>query len=207
MSLDFPQARASSIPWVDEYLAHMGGFHPFYQTVYYAFLFQRPLTTLEIGTGIGGSLGAMAIAGETIRHMDPSFDYHIWTVDTLETFGDKTLGAVSFLESKIPGRIVFQKSKSLEWNLPIDLLFIDNGHKEGDALGHLERFSPFLVSTGLIVVDDSWFEDMPSSDSRGRTDIKKFLEKNQDSFYVIQARELPSGDSFRGIAFLRRNPK
>jgi predicted O-methyltransferase YrrM len=114
--------------------------------------------TLEIGTFCGLTTQTLlkCVKG-TVFSVDPLSrkppndpDAHRW---------------IGKLAIEYPKKLIFFPALSTEliWRRPIDVLFIDGDHSFEAVTDDLERFVPFLLEDGLLILDDFNTEDVSSA--------------------------------------------
>lgn len=123
---------------------------------------------LEIGTAMGKSAVFMA-------SLNP--DIQVYTIDSLEGYEihdgteDKKEKNRKELKRNIASfpNITFVEgnSRSVAWKDPLNLLFIDGNHKYSWVQNDFDRFSPFVVSGGIVL-----FHDIANA----KAEVKKFIE-------------------------------
>lgn len=120
---------------------------------------------VDIGTG-------WAESSTFFSNLKP--DWTIYTIDGFGIYGDGRIYnkfdhyAVSKINMNL-GKNVIQilgNSQTIPWELPIDVLFIDADHTYEGCKADYERYSPFVVSAGLIVFDDYTQENNPNNGVR-----------------------------------------
>lgn len=90
-------------------------------------------TILEIGTASGRSISILR---------DNSKNAKLYTIDIQDKID-------------IPGVTCIEgDSKKVEWDKPIDLLWIDGNHTDEYVKNDIERFSPFVKPGGIICGHD-----------------------------------------------------
>lgn len=104
---------------------------------------------LEIGTYCGLSTECL------LNHVDGM----VFSVDPLDRAPPRHPDAVKWirrLTTAFPEKLVFIPAFSGEliWRRPIDVLFIDGDHDYDAVLIDLERFVPYLLKGGLLILDD-----------------------------------------------------
>lgn len=133
---------------------------------------------LEIGTGWGES-------ATFFSSLKP--DWHIYTVDAFGLYGDgRIYNQFSHDQVKIInqglGKNVIQilgDSKSVPWELPIDVLFIDGDHTYEGCKADFLRYGPFVMPEGLIIFDDYTQENNPNNG------VRKVVEEIKDWFDIV----------------------
>ena len=92
---------------------------------------------LELGTGHGRSTRALSLLWPDAR---------ITTVDPqIQCDPDDLPEGVTFIATT---------GKDLEWDEPIDLLFVDDDHLRDTVKDDIFKFEPFMKDTGVIVFHD-----------------------------------------------------
>ncbi len=103
---------------------------------------------LEIGTFHGYTSICMALALPD--------DGKVWTVDVrprrIDLYARKEIERLG-LQGKI--EFIIGKSQDIEWNKPIDFLYIDGDHSYDAVKADYQRFGPLVNDDGIIVFHDS----------------------------------------------------
>jgi hypothetical protein len=87
------------------------------------------------------------------------------------------------------------ESFNADWSMPIDLLFIDSGHAFKYAWGEYEKFSPYLVSGGVV----GWHDTL-TNEGGVRPAIEK--AKEEDTLEFLCGEEIHNGIEF--YKFIRK---
>lgn len=79
--------------------------------------------------------------------------------------------------------------RSLDWNRPINLLFIDTTHEYELTLQELRKYEPFVARKGIIIVHDTvTFPDCEKALEtymQGRIDLKAYRYFNNNGLTVV----------------------
>lgn len=145
---------------------------------------------LEIGTGWGESAAFFS-------ELKP--EATIYTIDAFGLYGDGRIydhfnhEKVKEINQKL-GKNVIQilgDSKTIPWELPIDVLFIDGDHTyEGCKADH-ERYSPFVNTGGYIIFDDYTQENNPNNGVKQVVDeISERIEIVYKGYYCAIIKKL-----------------
>lgn len=125
---------------------------------------------LEIGTG-------WAESAKFFSELKP--DWNVYTIDAFGLYGDGRIYSewdhekVKNINQSL-GKNVIQilgNSAVIPWELPIDVLFIDGDHTEEGCYADWNRYSKFVVSGGIIILDDY---NQPNNSANG---VKKVAER------------------------------
>lgn len=118
-------------------------------------------STVVLGTGIKGHPGAR------IYCIDPfDFSGDPQSQPTYEAERDRMNLSLkeTFLRNldraglRDQVEILHGYSHEVTWDKPIDLLFIDGNHAYEAVKGDYEKFAPFLVRGGILIMDDVFFD-------------------------------------------------
>ena len=106
-----------------------------------------PRIVLEIGTYAGYTTIHIALA--------LSENGRIWTID-IDGRGQK----ICIKESKRLGvndkiKFIIGDSQSIDWYLPIDILYIDGDHVYDAVLADFLKYSPYVQKEGIVVFHDT----------------------------------------------------
>ncbi len=129
---------------------------------------------LEIGRKHGGSTVIMASALEKGTMTSIDIVLHEQAIENIKPYKDKV-------------RLITYDSKYAEWDTDIDLLFIDGDHSFVGVKHDVERFTPFINSSGYVV-----FHDVIGMKPELRPIISKLLNNGwkrrdeADSMLVLQ---------------------
>jgi predicted O-methyltransferase YrrM len=82
---------------------------------------------------------------------------------------------------------------TLDWNRPINLLFIDTTHEYEHTLKELTKYEPSVVPKGIIILHDTMRPDLTVTDCgkavetyvEGRTDLKAYGYINNNGLTVL----------------------
>lgn len=76
----------------------------------------------------------------------------------------------SMPDACLPQTMFYLKAgRQVDWDRPIDLLFIDDSHYYDDIKDNFEKFSPFVKEGGYVVFHDYHFESAGG--------VKKFVDE------------------------------
>lgn len=67
---------------------------------------------------------------------------------------DDREGRVRSPELKQHWKFILGRSEEIEWNLPIDILFIDGDHSYDGVKKDFEKYEPFVKKGGIILMHD-----------------------------------------------------
>jgi len=98
----------------------------------------------------------------------------IYTIDAFGIYGDgriyngyKTIDVKKIIDQHPENVIqILADSKSVPWEMPIDVLYIDADHTEEGCRADYERYSPFLARGGLLIFDDYVQDNNPANGVR-----------------------------------------
>lgn len=143
---------------------------------------------LEIGTCHGASAISLGIGSKIYGGNNPK----LITVDIVQP-DNEARGYFELFKEFLPSNrhIIQSDSKSLFFNMPIDLLYIDGSHEYEDVYEDCKKYIPLVVKDGIVI-----FHDTGSSDvSRA---IKRFFDENKDNikFEQLQNEKINSDPSF-----------
>jgi predicted O-methyltransferase YrrM len=121
-------------------------------------ILQKKGRLLEIGTGAGHSTGFLS-------KLLPG-----WNIYTIDDYGlcdkENKIGHAREI-SEISGTLdlpnviqIVGDSKRINWELPLDALFIDGDHSFEGCKGDYDKYFPFLKKGGLVFFHDYWREDL-----------------------------------------------
>ena len=138
---------------------------------------------VELGTWNGESTIALLEAAKEI-------DGRVTSIDI-----DSCLEAKKLVKSlDLEDRWTFIQADDLrvEWNQPIDHLFIDTSHTYEHTIAELTKYEPFVRSCGLITLHDivSWPNVLSAITQyiHGRKDIKFYKYFNNNGLGVLRKR-------------------
>ena len=127
---------------------------------------------LETGTGFGHSAKFFA---------DLKKDWTIYTVDSYGLCGDgrvysqwnpedvnKVFDYFKECKNIVP---ILHDSRTLHWELPLDVLYIDAGHTYESCKADFDNYSLFLKKGGIIIFDDY---TQPNNPTNG---VKKVVDE------------------------------
>lgn len=117
----------------------------------YAMQVPKGGTVLEIGVCNGKTAALFALVA---KHK--SINYY--GIDDFSLEGSRADVLKHFKRLKLSGEIIEGRSEDVEWNRPIDLLFIDGGHDEANVRVDCEKFVPLVKPAGIVIFDD-WAVD------------------------------------------------
>lgn len=100
---------------------------------------------LELGTRTGESTVALLLAAKELNGRVTSVD-----IDSCSEAKEK----VKKLDLESYWKFLQTDDLKLEWNVPIDHLFIDTSHTYEHTIIELEKFEPFVKKGGLITLHD-----------------------------------------------------
>jgi len=149
-------------------------------TLYLLCLIKKPKTIVELGCRTGNTTLPMLFAAQ-------QYGGHVYSID-IETWPEIR----NFLDNKqsLSDSWTYVESDDikLEWNKPIDFLFIDTSHTYDHTLKELEKYEPFLSSGGIIAMHDIIVNDVSRAISdyfKNRKDIKFVRYFNNYGLIVI----------------------
>ena len=125
----------------------------------------RPGTVVEIGSYCGATTSILA---ETLRQLGHGRVYAL-DLFSRSSGGSHHVPGYSkiFDETMQPYRGWFEKvegdSKTIPWNQPIDVLFIDGDHSEEGVRADLIKYMPYIKPGGLVFLHD--YIDVPQDNS------------------------------------------
>jgi len=142
---------------------------------------------LELGTQDGDSTLALLLALREIGGRLTSVDIEPCPVATARVEAAGLQGRWTFIQSD---------DLALDWNEPIDHLFIDTSHRHGHTLEELRKYEPFVVPGGVISMHDT--TTYPAvwraihEYFRGRSDVRTIRYFHNNGLAVIEKRRSPS---------------
>ncbi|HKW42631.1 MAG TPA: class I SAM-dependent methyltransferase [Thermoplasmata archaeon] len=138
---------------------------------------------LELGTRDGDSTIALLLASKEIGGRLTSVDIEPCPIATARVHAAGLQDLWTFLQTD---------DLALDWNQPIDHLFIDTSHRYARTIDELRKFEPFVVPGGAISLHDTtsypavWraVEEVV----RGRSDLWVFRYYHNNGLAVIEKR-------------------
>lgn len=149
--------------------------------IHYATQLEPGAILVEVGTGWGGTA---AIFAKVCR---PTVD--IYTIDdgsNFKRFGPgKGISYDDFMVGRfrlyeVGGRVnwILADSKTMNWDRPVDLLFIDGNHSYEGVKGDIENWVPHVVDDAVVLFHDYHMKGVKKA-------VDEFLEQNE---YEIERR-------------------
>lgn len=147
---------------------------------------------LETGTGWGQSA---AFFGKLL----PA--WNIYTVDGFGLYGDGRIykewdhEKVKAINENLPRNVIqiLGNSQKIDWELPLDFLFIDADHTREGCLADYSRYGPFVRPGGYICFDDY---NQPNNPANGVKDAVAYVLKTKryetiyEGYYCIILKKL-----------------
>lgn len=113
----------------------------------YALKVPKGGVVLEIGVCNGKTAAMLALVGK-----EKGFDYY--GIDNFSLEGTKADVDAHLQRLGVAGEIIEADSRTYDWTLPIDLLFIDGGHDEANVSVDCQKYIPFVKPGGVVIFDD-----------------------------------------------------
>lgn len=108
----------------------------------------QPKNILELGVHLGYSTRVLLIAAQ-------QYGGTVYSVDkSSSTAVQNTIKIINEWKLKSNWKLIISDSRDIEWNKPIDMMYIDSSHKHGVTLAELKKFSPFVTQEGRIFMHD-----------------------------------------------------
>jgi predicted O-methyltransferase YrrM len=86
-------------------------------------------------------------------------------------------------------KFILTDDRTIDWNQPINLLFIDTSHEYEHTLMELRKFEPFVVPRGIIILHDTitCLDCAKALETymEGRTDLKPYKYVNNNGLTVL----------------------
>jgi predicted O-methyltransferase YrrM len=113
----------------------------------YAMKVPKNGVVLEIGVCNGKTAALFALVGK-------EKGYKYYGIDNFSLEGTKADVDGHLQRLGVKGEIIETDSRTYDWKLPIDLLFIDGGHDEANISVDCEKYIPFVKKGGIVIFDD-----------------------------------------------------
>lgn len=107
----------------------------------------RDITILEIGVGRACSTRAF-LEGLEKREVKNIGSGHLYSIDN-ELCGERVKGALAKRWT-----FIYEDSKTVWWDKPIDILFIDGDHSYEGCKSDYDKYVPFVKDGGLVYMHD-----------------------------------------------------
>ncbi|MGH2612577.1 MAG: class I SAM-dependent methyltransferase [Rhabdochlamydiaceae bacterium] len=138
-------------------------------TLYLLCLLKKPTIILELGCRTGNTALPMIYAAQQYGGHVYSVDVETWPEIKNFLVDKKTLAdSWTFIESD---------DLKLEWDKPINFLYIDTSHTYEQTLKELQKYEPFLQPGGIITLHDICDNDLSKA-------ISDYFKNRKDIQYV-----------------------
>jgi predicted O-methyltransferase YrrM len=183
------------------YIRHQNNELIYYNLLSSIVLAANPTTIVELGTGPGLSSLAFIRALQHRYRTSKVFRgrLHTCDIDAVPLRRLRRFGSIVVPHLMTTDELAVRWS---EWDLPIDLLYIDADHSQEQSLADFQHFSPYVVPNGIIMMHDTFplsekHEQLRYSGTVWKT--AQFIKK-----HYAEEFEIMTFPHLCGISFLRK---
>jgi predicted O-methyltransferase YrrM len=138
-------------------------------TLHLLCLLIKPKTILELGCRTGNTALPMLYAAHQYGGHVYSVDIETWPeIQNFKVDNRPLTDSWTFIESD---------DLKLEWDTPINFLYIDTSHTYEQTMKELEKYEPFLQSGGILALHDIWDSELSKA-------ISDYFKNRKDVQYV-----------------------
>ena len=173
--------ETEEVPALERVFARCSDIYAHLPTLYRLTVDGKRKRTLELGTRDGDSTIALLLAAREIGGTLTSVDLEPCPIATARVDGAGLRDLWTFVQ---------QDDLGLDWDRPIDHLFVDTSHRYSHTIDELRKYEPFVVSGGVISLHDTttfpavWhaIEEY----FRGRRDVRIFRYFHNNGLTLVE---------------------